>query len=722
MSDLEMSPSEQDMAYDAQLEYERKERIEKFGFDVLDHRLWKTFNSKKQVKSVPMTRGIYNKYQGWETPENENPEDAGYLIEYLDGGKPNHPDHDGYISWSPKEVFDRNHSLISKRGLTPSLQILDESPFVMTEGNYNSQNAWDTYTLHLPTLARAMTLGEYRKEYDTPTQEDSDLKGFAVRYPNQHPDQPPSFMEEPNFIRNYHLIGSPTLHIELDPNEPDKNGAYEKIKNASLSGGYPYPIRGAVAAMSFMDEASFYPNGVPMTIYKSKALDNGMVLGTVETLSGENGKLDFSDALRALKFGYRVQRSGWNGKDMWLSVSNLNTATVPADKFWSPHNSQYATENGGSAEVPPCITMKNAKGQIQMGWAPSPEDMFCSDWFVFEKQDEFSGTDDIAVMTGLVEANERALEGLTKPLTLDGTIEVDAPEGLADVKRERVNPSFTFASKSEPVDIAEKLNGIGTKFWSRDQELRDLAADFPDGFNSILVYKTLSKTTVGQSLGELLTYERTDALTHDGYPCVIANCKNGAKIEMEQEDFVLTVTFFDVNGQGVAQTYRKHNAEDRGALLLRAFYTLFPIPELGPYIAPGQRFQFDCADKNFVKIRDQLERFLDNGARATHGPHRDAMYETQLSIMTLLTKVLDTFGSDVGEHGEVLTNLSFAEALMFTASDFEIRHKDWKLGDKLTPALSDLEYVLMRTGEVTPWVATDEELRSDGWVLLYKED
>ena len=222
-----------------------------------------------------MTRGIYNKYQGWETPENENPEDVGYLIEYLDGGKPNHPDHEGYISWSPKDVFDRNHSPVSERGLTPSLQILDE--------------------------------------------------------------------------------------------------------------------------------ASFYPNGIPMTIYKSKPLGNGMTLGTVETLSGENGKLDFSDALRALKFGYRVQRSGWNGKDMWLSVSNLNTATVPAEKFWSPHNSEYAKNNGGSAEVPPCITMKNAKGQIQMGWAPSPEDMFCSDWFVFEKQDEFSGTDDIATMTSETE-------------------------------------------------------------------------------------------------------------------------------------------------------------------------------------------------------------------------------------------------------------------------------------------------------------------------------
>lgn len=287
MSDLEMSPSEQDMVYDSQQENARKERIEQFGFDVLDQSLWKTFNSKKQVKSVPMTRGDYNKYQGWSQPENENPADEGYLIEYLDGGKANHSDHEGYISWSPKDVFDRNHTLISESDLTSHVDILDDSPFA------------------------------------------------------------------PN-----HVI------------EPDTKGFV--VHERDRSGTIP----------AFLHE-------IHTTINKTTAL--------------ENGKLTFSDALQALKFGYRVQRSGWNGKDMWLSVSNLNTATVPADKFWSPHNSEYAKNNGGSAEVPPCITMKNAKGQIQMGWAPSPEDMFCSDWFVFEKQDEFSGTDDIATMTSETE-------------------------------------------------------------------------------------------------------------------------------------------------------------------------------------------------------------------------------------------------------------------------------------------------------------------------------
>lgn len=63
----------------------------------------------KELLAKPMTRGEYNSYRGWETPEGENEDDAGYLVEYLDGGEANHWQHRGYISWSPKDVFDRSY-------------------------------------------------------------------------------------------------------------------------------------------------------------------------------------------------------------------------------------------------------------------------------------------------------------------------------------------------------------------------------------------------------------------------------------------------------------------------------------------------------------------------------------------------------------------------------------------------------------------------------------
>lgn len=65
-----------------------------------------TYFGSKIIHAMPMNRQAYNDYRGWELPADENGEDEGYLVEYLDGGEPNHPDHEGYISWSPTRVFE----------------------------------------------------------------------------------------------------------------------------------------------------------------------------------------------------------------------------------------------------------------------------------------------------------------------------------------------------------------------------------------------------------------------------------------------------------------------------------------------------------------------------------------------------------------------------------------------------------------------------------------
>lgn len=64
------------------------------------------FIGTKAVLATPMSRAEYCDYRGWKLPENEDPNDPVYLVEYTDGGKPNDDRHAGYITMSPKEVFD----------------------------------------------------------------------------------------------------------------------------------------------------------------------------------------------------------------------------------------------------------------------------------------------------------------------------------------------------------------------------------------------------------------------------------------------------------------------------------------------------------------------------------------------------------------------------------------------------------------------------------------
>lgn len=73
------------------------------------------YESHKKALRLAMNRLDYNIYRGWELPADEDGTDDGYLVEHLDGGTPNHPDHDGYVSWSPKAQFDNGYTEVVRR-------------------------------------------------------------------------------------------------------------------------------------------------------------------------------------------------------------------------------------------------------------------------------------------------------------------------------------------------------------------------------------------------------------------------------------------------------------------------------------------------------------------------------------------------------------------------------------------------------------------------------
>lgn len=118
----------------------------------------------KIIKAKPMNRLDYNIYRGWKLPEDENPEDAGYLVEYLDGGLANHPDHEEYISWSPEGVFENAYRKCDGMSFGLAIEAMKKGHKVARKG-WNGKNMWIVYMtpMHLPAYN---TQGTVRKVND----------------------------------------------------------------------------------------------------------------------------------------------------------------------------------------------------------------------------------------------------------------------------------------------------------------------------------------------------------------------------------------------------------------------------------------------------------------------------------------------------------------------------------------------------------------------------
>ena len=99
----------------------------------------KLYLGTKSIKATPMTRLEYNLLRGWELPSDEEGSDTGYLVEYLDGGKPNHPDYDGYISWSPEEVFNNAYKESGNITFGMAIELLKQGHTVARSG-WNGKN------------------------------------------------------------------------------------------------------------------------------------------------------------------------------------------------------------------------------------------------------------------------------------------------------------------------------------------------------------------------------------------------------------------------------------------------------------------------------------------------------------------------------------------------------------------------------------------------------
>lgn len=95
----------------------------------------------KAVLAHLMTKEEYCDYREWQVPENEDPAEQGYFVEYMDGSKPNHPNHVGYVSWSPACVFKDAYQPNGALSFSAALEALKVGKKVARSG-WNGKGMW----------------------------------------------------------------------------------------------------------------------------------------------------------------------------------------------------------------------------------------------------------------------------------------------------------------------------------------------------------------------------------------------------------------------------------------------------------------------------------------------------------------------------------------------------------------------------------------------------
>ena len=125
----------------------------------------KTYIGTKVVNAQPLDRQSYNDMRNWTLPEDENGADEGYLVEYTDGGKPNHEGYEGYISWSPKEQFEKAYNAV-EGGLDfgQALKAIKMGHHIARAG-WNGKAMWLAYSPGIAQLPAGGFWSQRNKEY-----------------------------------------------------------------------------------------------------------------------------------------------------------------------------------------------------------------------------------------------------------------------------------------------------------------------------------------------------------------------------------------------------------------------------------------------------------------------------------------------------------------------------------------------------------------------------
>lgn len=130
------------------------------------------------------------------------------------------------------------------------------------------------------------------------------------------------------------------------------------------------------------DAAHPYYRLSPGSVYTDKECHEcGALMYPVEHKPG--GHMSFSEALKALKSGKRIARSGWNGKGMFLFLLPAKDG-IPKSAITDPMLRSVVDEidDTDTFDAYGSIRMLTADKKIITGWLASQADLLSDDWVI----------------------------------------------------------------------------------------------------------------------------------------------------------------------------------------------------------------------------------------------------------------------------------------------------------------------------------------------------
>lgn len=112
-------------------------------------------------------------------------------------------------------------------------------------------------------------------------------------------------------------------------------------------------------------------------VKEEEVVSSGKSLSNVEKDDLRQGNGTFGDAIKAAQEGFKIARSGWNGKGMfafYVDGSKLQVNRPPLNKIY---------EEGTEIEYRPHVDLKTVDGTVGV-WNPNMMDILASDWTIVE--------------------------------------------------------------------------------------------------------------------------------------------------------------------------------------------------------------------------------------------------------------------------------------------------------------------------------------------------